>query len=250
MPVSSPRPIPILMYHQIARPSPRGTPYRSLSVAPGTFARHMRWLKALGYRGLSMRDLAPYLAGERTGKVFGLTFDDGFRNVHRHALPVLQSLGFTATNYFVAGHLGGHNFWDASEGVPSAPLMDAQELRDWVAAGNEAGSHTIDHVDLPALPPDEAVTQLSRSRTMLAALSGAPCEAFCYPYGHYDANHVHLVRKAGYTSATTTDRGRAQPGASLFELPRVPVLRTTSFLLLLQKLTTNYEDKRGAGHTR
>lgn len=91
-------PIPILMYHQIGEPAPRGTPYRGLTVHPASFRRQMTWLRRFGYRGLSMRDLMPYVRGERSGKVFGITFDDGYRNVHRNAMPVLGELGFTATN--------------------------------------------------------------------------------------------------------------------------------------------------------
>ena len=99
--------IPILMYHQIDLPAPRGSRFRGLTVHPSSFRRQMTWMHRLGYQGLSMRDLMPYLGGERTGKVFGITFDDGFRNVHQHALPVLRQLGFTSTNYFVANHLDG-----------------------------------------------------------------------------------------------------------------------------------------------
>ncbi len=90
------------MYHQIGEPNPKGTPFRGLTVHPDSFARQMRWMRRLGYRGLSMRDVMPYVRGERQGKVFGITFDDGYRNVHHNAMPVLSELGFTATNYFVA----------------------------------------------------------------------------------------------------------------------------------------------------
>ena len=57
--------IPILMYHQIDVPPPSGTPLRGLVVSPDSFARQMWLLKCLGYRGLSMRDLEPYLEGKR-----------------------------------------------------------------------------------------------------------------------------------------------------------------------------------------
>ena len=90
------------MYHQIGEPAPKGTPYRGLTVHPKDFTRQMAWMSRLGYRGLSMRDLLPYLKGEAKGKVFGITFDDGYRNVLQNALPVLTQYGFTSTNYFVA----------------------------------------------------------------------------------------------------------------------------------------------------
>ncbi len=242
--------IPILMYHQIDRPPARGAPFRSLVVHPRVFARHMRLLGALGYRGLAMRDLMPYLRGELHGKVFGLTFDDGFRNVHRNVIPVLHRLGFTATCYFVAGHPGGTNFWDAKAGVASAPLMSREEIREWAAAGHEVGSHTLDHVDLARVAPDHAREQICRSRRILEDLVQQPVEAFCYPYGHYGAEHVAMVREAGYASATTTQRGRARAGDDLFQLARVPVVRSTHFVGLVQKLLTRYEDKRGLRQVR
>ncbi|NBS95842.1 MAG: polysaccharide deacetylase family protein, partial [Betaproteobacteria bacterium] len=61
--------IPILMYHQIAQPGVRGTPLRGLVVSPWMFAQQMLALRILGYRGLSMRELEPYLSGERSGRV-------------------------------------------------------------------------------------------------------------------------------------------------------------------------------------
>ena len=80
---------PILMYHQIDASPARGTPLRGLTVTPGSFARQMGLLRLLGYRGVSMTGLEPYLRGETTGKVVGITFDDGYRNNLEHALPVL-----------------------------------------------------------------------------------------------------------------------------------------------------------------
>jgi len=73
---------------------------------------------------------------------------------------------------------------------------------------------------------------------------------FCYPYGLYDATTVDAVQAAGYVTATTTARGRVAVGASLrsplrpLELPRVLVSRSTTFLHLLLKCFTRYEDRR------
>ena len=99
-------PIPILMYHQIDVPPPRGTPLRGLVVAPKSFAWQMALLRMLGFQGLSMRDLEPYLSGEKTGRVVGITFDDGYRNNLEHALPLLQRYGHTATCYAVSDLIG------------------------------------------------------------------------------------------------------------------------------------------------
>ena len=195
--------IPILMYHQIGIPSPRGSPSRSLTVEPAAFERHMLWLKRLGYQGLSMRDLLPYLRGERSGKVIGITFDDGYRNVHKNALPVLQALGFTATNYFVSRQIGG--------------------------------SHTLDHPRLPALAPDEARRQIGDARRELEDMTGRAVEAFCYPHGGCNAAVRTMVEEAGYSNATTIARGRARAGGDMLLLPRLTVRRGDGWMKVLAK---------------
>lgn len=237
-------PIPILMYHQIGEPAPAGTPYRGLTVQPVSFRRQMLWMRRFGYRGLSMRDLMPYLRGERSGKVFGITFDDGFRNVHRFALPVLAEMGFTATNYFVARQLDGSNVWDREKGIPFAPLMSVTEMREWAAAGHEVGSHTLDHIHLPAVSSVEARRQIADSKRELEQVLGAPVTAFCYPYGDHRPEHRLMAREAGYENATLTVRGLAGPADDFFGLPRVTVSRSTHLLRFLQKCLTRYEDGR------
>jgi hypothetical protein len=79
--------IPILTYHQIADAPAKGVPFRSLYVSANRFRQQLGMLKALGYQGLSMRDLMPYLRGEKQGKVVGITLDDGYLNNHDAAMP-------------------------------------------------------------------------------------------------------------------------------------------------------------------
>lgn len=236
--------IPILMYHQIGQPAPRGTPYRSLVVHPRRFAAQMVWLKRLGYRGLSMRDLMPYLQGEKTGKVVGITFDDGYCNVLENALPVLQRCGFTATNYFVAGQVAGSNVWDHAIGIAPAPLMSAEQIREWANAGMEVGSHTVDHPHLPELSNSQAMAQMRDSKRILEDISGQTVTAFCYPYGHETPGLRQCAAQAGYTNATTTAGGLVRNNDDPFGLPRVLVARTTHLLRFLQKCLTRLEDQK------
>ena len=88
--------IPILMYHSIEA-MPKSTVMRSLHVPPKRFKIQMWLLNMLGYKGLSMRGLTPYLEGKKTGKVVGITFDDGYQNNLINAAPVLKKYNFSAT---------------------------------------------------------------------------------------------------------------------------------------------------------
>ena len=243
--------IPILMYHQIDAEPPRGSPMRGLVVAPATFSRQMTALKLLGYHGKSMGDLLPYINGEKRGKVFGITFDDGYENNLRCALPILKRLGFSSTCYIVANQVGKTNSWDLERGVIQVPLMNAQELQAWVDAGQEVGSHTLNHTNLETLSEAGQAIEISQSKIQLEALiqQKSGVQHFCYPYGGLNKTAVQNVRVAGYLTATTTVRGRAVQGQSdALLLPRVLVSRTTTWMQLLLKCLSHYEDKRAVNH--
>jgi len=245
---ANPSPIPILTYHQIddapLKKSQGGAAYRSLYVAPAVFARQMACLKRLGYRGLSMTALQPYLAGEKKGRVVGITFDDGYLNNLTNALPVLTRHGFSATCYAVSQRLGQTNAWDSEVGIAQTPLMNAPQLRQWVAAGQEIGAHTRHHVRLMQADALTAQTEIAGCKAELEALIDQPVSQFCYPYGEFSTAHADMVREAGFVCATTTQRSRCHTGEDLMQLPRVPVLRATTLPLLWLKLATAYEDRR------
>lgn len=237
-------PIAILSYHQIAKPPRRGTPVRSLVLPPHRFARQLWALKWMGYQGLSMRDLEPYLRGEKTGKVFGITLDDGYVNVFDEALPVLRDVGFTATAFIVSAQLGGTNAWDHAKGVPPSPLMSVAHLKAWAAAGMEVGAHTRNHVNLCEVDEATARDEIAGSRRDLEDALGLEVRSFCYPYGGHRAEHAEMVRQAGYVNGTTIVSSRARADDDPMRLPRISIHLEDSLPLLLAQVTTNYEDWR------
>jgi peptidoglycan/xylan/chitin deacetylase (PgdA/CDA1 family) len=238
------RPIPILVYHQIAKAPPKGSAFRSLYVAPEAFAQQMLWLKRLGYQGLSMSALQPYLQGELSGKVVGITFDDGYQNNLVHALPSLIKQGFSSTCYAVSGLLGQTNVWDQGVDVPQVPLMNQEEIRQWVSAGQEIGSHTRMHVDLTVTDDHGCSEEMAQGKFELESALGQPIQHFCYPYGRYQSRHIAMAGTLGFLTATTTQRGRCQTQTDMLRLQRVPVLRSTTLPVFWLKIATTYEDRR------
>jgi peptidoglycan/xylan/chitin deacetylase (PgdA/CDA1 family) len=238
------QPIPILVYHQIAEAPPKGSAFRSLYVAPSAFARQMAFLKLLGYKGLSMGELLPYLNGQKTGSVVGITFDDGYQNNVDNALPILKKQGFSSTCYLVSGLLGQTNSWDRHLGIAQAPLMTEDAARQWVAGGQEIGSHTHQHIDLLVADDAACRADIARGKASLETVVGRSVDHFCFPYGRYESKHAVMAREAGFKSATTTQRSRCHAQTDLLQLPRVPVLRSTSLPVFWLKIATAYEDRR------
>ena len=122
--------------------------------------------------------------------------------------------------FLVAGRLGGRNEWEIAEGEAQAALMDDAQVRDWLAAGHEIGSHTLTHPRLTRLPVSEAREEITASRKKLEDQFGVPIEHFCYPYGDWNDAVRELVMAAGYKTACTTDPGVNTPEDSLFALKR------------------------------
>ena len=240
------RRIPILSYHQTSRTPPPGTPYRHLTLPPWRLALQLGALRALGWQGLSMQELLPYQVGHKHGKVFGITFDDGYLNNVEHALPVLRGLGFTATLYMVSAQVGGTNAWDHARGVPPSPIAGLDALQEWVRAGMEIGAHTRNHVDLGSCSDVQAYTEIAGAKADLEDALGVRVQSFCYPYGRYRATHAAMCREAGYTSATTTESARTKPGDDLMQLPRITVYLAGSATRVVLQVTTNFEDWRTA----
>jgi peptidoglycan/xylan/chitin deacetylase (PgdA/CDA1 family) len=204
----------------------------------------MGLLKLLGYKGLSMDDLEPYLKGYERGKVVGLTFDDGYKNNVRNALPILKKYGFTATCYGVSSMMGGTNTWDRHLGITEKPLMSTDDWRTWRDAGMDIGSHTRSHANLTKLSLEEAREEITLSKQELEHALGCEVRHFCYPYGCFDTTHRHTVQQAGYATATTTKRGLVHAGDDPYTLRRIMVARATHLGLFAAKVMTGYEDKR------
>ena len=238
--------IPILMYHNIGK-APPGTRLSSQYTGLGQFGRQMSVLHALGYRGLAMRDLLPYLLQNKAGKVFGITFDDGYKDNFELALPILKQFAFTATCFVVSNAIGQDNFWTKQQGVATKAMMQVEELRSWLAAGMELGSHTHNHVHLCQLQSEQARWELAISKEHLEGLLQVTIESFSYPYGEFDPRLAALVQELGYLSACTTLRGRVslpyKGMDSLFTLPRVHMTRRTTLPFFLLKFFSAYEDK-------
>jgi peptidoglycan/xylan/chitin deacetylase (PgdA/CDA1 family) len=159
-------------------------------------------------------------------------------------LPVLNRHGFSSTCYAVSQQLGKTNEWDRQAGVGQTRLMDAAQLRQWLAGGQDVGAHTRHHVRLTEADASTGIREISLCKSELEAAIDSRVRHFCYPYGDYTPGHVSMVEAAGFESATTTQRSRCLAPEDMLQLPRVPILRTTSLPLLWFKLVSRYEDRR------
>jgi peptidoglycan/xylan/chitin deacetylase (PgdA/CDA1 family) len=123
--------------------------------------------------------------------VVTIQFDDGNADTIQWIDNSLNTHGFHATWYINSGTIGtpGHLTW--------------AQLTSLNTAGNEIGSHTVDHVDIKKLKIADARTQVCQDRVNLAAHGFQP-ESFAYPFGDYNATvETQVVQYCGDNSART-----------------------------------------------
>lgn len=193
-----------------------------LSTPPDVFATQMHILVEGGVRVVPLADL-PRVASERPAShpVVALTFDDGFRNVYEHALPVLVALGLPATVFVVTDYCGRTSSWPGQlAGLVQRPLLGWPEIREMARAGIAFGSHSRSHADLRRLDAGEIETEMIGSKGAIEDSLGQPVNTFAYPFGAEDAR-VRERARAHFSLACGTTLGYVGAGSDPFALERL-----------------------------
>jgi peptidoglycan/xylan/chitin deacetylase (PgdA/CDA1 family) len=227
--------VPVLCYHRVEVP-PDGAEHDSNFVTPQRFAEHLRMLKSFGYTAVTVRDIARWQRGATTlpARSIGITFDDAYDSVLRHAIPLLDSYNWPCTIYVVSSQIGGTSLWD--DVASRARLLDATTLSALAHAGHEIGSHSRNHRRIRGLDDASARDELRVSRASLESSIGAPVDSFAFPYGSHDARALQQVRDAGYGSACTLKRWANGRRTNPLRLGRMSVGGPLSAPMLAVKL--------------
>jgi peptidoglycan/xylan/chitin deacetylase (PgdA/CDA1 family) len=205
----SPGDLVILLYHRV------GAGDREIDLSAEAFDRQLAWLVA----NTRVRSLEDALASGGGGVV--ITFDDGFRDFHQHALPALVRHRVPAVLYLATGLVG-----DGDGARPDALTWEG--LRDAVSTGLvTVGSHTHSHLDLRRASEEEAEEEMRRSKELVEGRLGVPCRHFGYPFcvGSRDADRV--ARRVFDSAALGWHTNRAGR-IDRHRLGRLPVLRADS----------------------
>jgi peptidoglycan/xylan/chitin deacetylase (PgdA/CDA1 family) len=213
--------LPILMYHYV-EPWPEGANVlrQGLTVTPESFAAQMAYLHANGYVTVSLYDLvyALTLGQPLPERAVVLTFDDGYRSLMDHAVPLLEPYGYTAT-VFVVTQLMDEGF---------AQYLTWPQAESLYAQGWKIEPHTKTHDQLEGRDRDFQLYQMLGSQQTVAAHIGATPRFFAYPSGKYDELSIQIAREMHLWGAVTVDFGRVHTLSSLFTLRRVRVSGTAS----------------------
>lgn len=201
------RDVPILMYHSVADEGPEACePYRT-SVA--AFREQIRYLRRNGYHTITLGEWRDAIDRARplAGRPIIITFDDGYRDFHRNALPILERSDFGATVFVVTEKVGSFADWE--EETASIPLMDWDEIRDAVARGTIIGSHTARHADMLRVPRARFREECRISNLRLREKLGIEARDLAYPWGCSYPRGRALLADYGFRTAVRSWGGRS-----------------------------------------
>src|ERR1043165_3489253 len=105
---SASRCLPVLMYHSISETNEDGVaPYYRTCTSPRMFEAQLARLAEEGFKTVDLVEGKELLlAGTDVSRHFAITFDDGFRDFHTAAFPILKRYGFTATMFVPTAFIG------------------------------------------------------------------------------------------------------------------------------------------------
>ncbi len=216
-------PVIVLYYHRIA--DDRANAW---TMSTRTFTRQMRWLGDR-FRLISLEEAQQRIRhGFNSEPCVSNTFDDGYADNCRHAIPMLIKERIPCT-YFVTLHNVraeepfSHDLVMGNHFLPNT----LEQLRAMAAAGIEIGSHAYTHVDLGAVTDPRLLHyEIVTAGEELQAAIGRRVRYFAFPYGqpaHLRPAAFELARQAGYEGVCSAYGGMNYPGGDAFHLLRIPV---------------------------
>jgi peptidoglycan/xylan/chitin deacetylase (PgdA/CDA1 family) len=224
----------ILMYHSIAEDGDD-----IFTVSANKFQDQISWLIEQGFEPVPLAAIVDSIKNcdyQALKHKVAFTFDDGCSDFLTSALPILIRHKAPATVFIVTDMLGEKASW--SEKSKNIQLMDEDELRYIRAQGITLGSHTLTHVNLKNLNPEELDRQLKKSRTKLKDL-GESFYAFSYPWGQWSDSILEAVQNSGYECAVGVG-GKMRPNrVDIYHLPRITMradINLKSFQALFNSL--------------
>ncbi|MEK6772296.1 MAG: polysaccharide deacetylase family protein [Bdellovibrionota bacterium] len=238
-----PKWIPILMYHQV--PDQELQSQHRIFITKDNFEKHLKFFKNKGFQALSFSELKEFRDQKKNFSEFPkkpllLTFDDGYLNNLKNAVPLLTKYGFKATFFLLADPTVKANIWDKADGTPQLPLMDKSQRAELKKLGQEIGSHGFRHQKLSEMNEQETQQEILDSKTVLEKEFGCEIPVYAYTYGIKNNFAETAVRDAGYTFAVNTTSGGLHLEDNPFSLFRVSIFPEDTSLELRKKTCSWY----------
>jgi peptidoglycan/xylan/chitin deacetylase (PgdA/CDA1 family) len=191
-------------------------------------AAQLTLLRELDFTPLTFSRLGGILLGDGVlpERPIVLTFDDGYADFHREALPLLARHDCTATIFVTTGWV--QDAGEDAAGTPLDRMLTWSQIAEVATAGIDVGAHSHSHAPLDQLPGRALHQELSLSKVLLEDHLGREVRSVAYPYGYSSARVRAAVCAARYRYAAAVSNASVRPQTDVFTLPRLTIRRSTN----------------------
>ncbi|WP_235941778.1 polysaccharide deacetylase family protein [Paenibacillus puerhi] len=227
--------VAVLMYHHVADDAES-----SSTVSTSLFRNQLSYLKASGYRFITMQDFIRYYEGGSVPeKAVLVTFDDGYRSFYTNAYPILKELDVPAVNFAITQDL-------ADPDSPSIPTLKVEQVREMLTYRPgmfdvQCHTHGLhykvghDSALTGRLPTEAGLAETDEEYAARIRQDSLACarelqelysdpgaaQTYAYPYGLHSKPAQSYIREAGFRYAFTIVGGMATRAVDPMAIPRI-----------------------------
>ncbi len=159
------------------------------------------------------------------GSYFHLSFDDGFRNIHKNAYPILvkhkvPAITFLPTKFIDTSFNETAKYClEIAKYKAVIETLKWKDIREMVNDGFQFGSHSRSHVQLSKISNDKKYlhNEIYQSKSDIESKLNNTCKYFAWPFGeikHVDDKSIKTIGEANYFGCFGAFRGSIIPGAT------------------------------------
>ena len=167
-----------------------------ISLSPSKLNFFIKFAKWLGFEFITYKDYER--ANKSKHRFIILTFDDGYKDNVTNALPILNNYNIRSVCLIVYNAIAKTNFWDTNKCLKKYPqknMLNEEDIKQWLAYGNEIGSHSMNHYNLTTLSNDELITEIKDSKNKIEELIRTDVLSFCCPYNKTTTQIEQIINK-------------------------------------------------------
>lgn len=214
--------IPVLAYHDVLE-----SPEADTDVSIENFEKQIKYLSDNGYKSLSMDEFYEWKKGKNIdGKKVLITFDDGKESYYTVIAPILKKYDMKAVIFVIGERVN-------TEGYLSDEQIEKLQ-KEYPNLELESHSYGMHYQDVARSEDYDAYVsdmELNKEKEY---------KYYAYPFGITNANYQKALKDNDYKLAFLFSPGKwANRKQNDYEITRVPVYNSTSFLKFKLKVLLN-----------
>lgn len=203
--------IPVICYHNIGTHKEIDKIEQESKrwiIEKNFFEKQIRLIKKLGYKTLTLKEFEQWKKNEIQLPYMSMliTFDDGFLNVYKYALPILKKYQMNAVIFIEGNTVNNHTIPDDTDQTHiymSKEIIDKckKEYENIEFACHSYGLHTNGSVE------SKSYKELEEDLEKYKEVMGET-RYFAYPFGHYTEEMKKVLKDNGYKLAFAFGPGK------------------------------------------